>query len=395
MPAVNPNVLVWAREAAGLSLQAAAAKLQISAGGDRLAEYEGGLRAPTTPMLKKMAKAYRRPLLTFYLSAPPTRGETGEDFRSLPQRETADEPLVSSLLRDVKARQSMVREVIEEEQQEGARELPYVGSMSTADSVASVLASIRDQLAIDRVEFRAQGSIDAAFGYLRTKAEAAGIFVLLIGNLGTHHTNLEVSAFRGFALADPVAPFVVINDQDATAAWSFTLLHEIAHLWVGASGVSGAYGESALERFCNEVASEFLMPAQELPLLDVTAAMPLDLQAERITAFAQERLVSRSMVAYRLHRANRISFTQWEVLAQRFRIEWRALREEQKARAREKSGGPTYYVVRRHRLGAALLQLVDRTVTLGLLSPTEAGTVLGVNARSVAPLLSVVHRQVA
>lgn len=395
MPAVNPGVLSWARQTAGLSLEAAAAKLQIAAGGSRLAEYESGARAPTTPMLKKMAKAYRRPLLALYLAAPPARGETGEDFRNLPQRETADEPLVEALLRDVKARQSMVREVIEEEQPEGVRQLPFVGSMSPGHGVTRVLASIRDVLGIDRAEFRAQGSIDAGFGYLRTKAEAAGIFVLLIGNLGTHHTNLEVSAFRGFALADSTAPFVVINDQDARSAWAFTLLHEVAHLWVGASGVSGAYGESALERFCNDVASEFLVPATELPLLDVTAEMPADSQADRITAFAQERLVSRSMVAYRLYRANRITFAAWEGLATRFRGEWRNHREEQRALARERSGGPTYYVVRRHRLGAALLQLVDRTVTLGLLSPTEAGTVLGVNARSVAPLLSTVHRQVA
>lgn len=394
MPAVNPEVLVWARETARLSREAAAAKLQIAAGAARLGEYENGVRQPTTAMLKKMAKAYRRPLLALYLTTPPPRGETGEDFRNLPQRDTADEPLVAALLRDVKARQSMVREVMEEEQPEGARRLPFVGSMNMDHGVALVVASIREQLGFDRVEFRAQGSVDAAFGYLRTKSEAAGIFVLLIGNLGTHHTNLEVSAFRGFALADPVAPFVVINDQDARAAWSFTLLHEIAHLWVGASGVSGAYGESALERFCNDVASEFLVPAVELPLVGVTADMPADLHAERITAFASERLVSRSMVAYRLFRANRISFAQWEGLATRFRGEWRAVREEQRIQARERPGGPTYYVVRRHRLGAALLQLVDRTITLGLLSPTRAGTVLGVNPRSVAPLLTTVHRQV-
>lgn len=395
MPAVNPDVLAWARQTAGLSLEAAAAKLHIAAGAGRLAEYESGARAPTTPMLKKMAKAYRRPLLALYLAAPPARGETGEDFRNLPQRETADEPLVEALLRDVKARQSMVREVMEEEQAEGARQLPFIGSMSTAHGVTRVLASIREELGIDRVEFRAQGSVDAGFGYLRTKVEAAGIFVLLIGNLGTHHTNLEVSAFRGFALADPKAPFVVINDQDARSAWAFTLLHEVAHLWVGASGISGAYGESALERFCNDVASEFLLPAADLPLLDINAEMPVGLQAERITEFAQERLVSRTMVAYRLYRANRIPFIQWENLAARFRLEWNRLREERRALARERSGGPTYYIVRRHRLGAALLQLVDRTVTMGLLSPTEAGTVLGVNARSVAPLLSAVHRQVA
>jgi len=35
-------------------------------------------------------------------------------------------------------------------------------------------------------------------------------------------------------------PFIVINDQDARAAWSFTALHEVAHLGLGTTGVSPA-----------------------------------------------------------------------------------------------------------------------------------------------------------
>lgn len=393
MPAVNPEILTWARETSGLSLDDAARKLQIAAGGERLAEYEAGSREPTRPMLVRMAKTYRRPLVAFYFSAPPAKGDRGEDFRNLPQQHTDIEPLVDAVLRDVRARQAMVRSVMEEE--EVAVPLPFVGSMSMADGVGPVLASIRETVGIDRTEFRSQGSAQAAFGYLRTKIEESGVFVLLIGNLGSHHTNIDVSAFRGFALADPVAPFVVINDQDARAAWSFTLLHELAHLWVGASGISGSYGESALEKFCNDVASEFLLPAIELPALDVSDQISRDQQIDLITRFARERLISRSMLAYRMFRAGRISRFDWTELAATFREQWQTQRTEQRDRNRERPGGPDYYVVRRHKLGAALLQLVDRTVTEGLLTPTKAGKVLGVKARNVAPLLSAIHGQVA
>lgn len=395
MAVVNPENLVWARSTAGLSTDAAAQKLQITAGANRLAEYEAGERRPSPSLLKRMAKVYRRPLLAFYLQVPPAPAELGHDFRNLPQRDTVDEPLVNALLRDVRSRQSLVRNAMEEEQPEGVRRLHFVGSMTMQDGVRRVLASIRETLEIDRVEFRAQGNVDAAFSYLRTKAEEAGVFVLLIGNLGTHHTNLEVSAFRGFALADQAAPFIVINDQDARAAWSFTLLHEIAHLWVGATGVSGAYGESMLEKFCNDIASEFLVSVMELPELDVNGDMPIELQAERISDFARERLVSRSMVAYKLFRANRISQVRWESLVNQFRTDFQAQREAQRARARDQTGGPNYYVVRRHRLGAALLRLVDRSIANGILPPTKAGRVLGVNPRSVAPLLSTIHRGLA
>src|SRR3546814_16138482 len=73
-------------------------------------------------------------------------------------------------------------------------------------------------------------------------------YVLLIGNLGSHHSAIDIDAFRGFALADPIAPFVVINDRDAKTAWSFTLLHEVAHLWIGATGVSGGHFEGSTEQ---------------------------------------------------------------------------------------------------------------------------------------------------
>lgn len=392
MPAVNPDVLEWARTTAGLPLPDAAAKLQI-ASPERLAEYEQGTRQPSSPMLRKMAKAYRRPLLTFYLSQPPTKGETGEDFRNLPQRDTPSEPLVDALLRDVRARQSIVRSVLEDEQQDEPRRLPFIGSMALDQGVRPILTSIEQTLGIDRAVYRAQGSYDAAFNYLRAKTEAAGIFVVLIGNLGTWHTNLEVSAFRGFALADPVAPFVVINDQDARAAWSFTLLHELAHLWLGATGVSGAWGEGRIERFCNDIASEFLLPSRELSALEVSEDMPIDVQVDRINEFARVRFLSRSLIAYRLLLADRIGRARWRDLADRFRAEWHASRDADRERARQRDGGPNYYVIRRHRLGASLLRVVGRALGAEILTPTRAARVLGVKARSVPLLLGPAHRE--
>ncbi len=70
-------------------------------------------------------------------------------------------------------------------------------------------------------------------------AKRAGVLVLVLGNLGSHHTDLGVEVFRGFSLADDLVPFVVVNPKDSAAARCFTLLHELAHLWVGEPGISG------------------------------------------------------------------------------------------------------------------------------------------------------------
>jgi len=332
-----------------------------------------------------MAKAYRRPLLTFYLAAPPRIGDRGEDFRTLPERQATTEALVDTLVRDVRARQSMVRAIVEEEEEAGP--LRWVGSARLDAGVGSVLAAIRQTLGVDLADYRAQPSPEAAFAFLRGKVEAAGVFVLLIGNLGSHHTAIPVDAFRGFALADRFAPFIVINDQDAKTAWSFTLLHELAHLWLGATGVSGGLPESRIERFCNDVAAAFLLPNPELEFVGIDRHANAEEVARLVSDFAKERHLSRSMVAYRLFRAGKIDEPLWRALTARFREEWLA----QKAAKRERKGssGPDYYIVRRSRLGSALLHFAARHVNGGTLTPTKAGKVLGVKPRSVAPLLNV------
>lgn len=388
---VEPSILQWARESAGLSLEDAAARVGINAargisGADRLLALETEKGEVSRPVLLRMAKIYRRPLVSFYLGEPPVRGDRGEDFRTLPDRHTGGEPLVDALVRDIRSRQAVIRAVQVEEEE--AEPLPFIGSMSRNDGVGPVLASIRKVLGLDLAAYRAQGSADAGFALLRSRVEAAGIYVLLIGNLGSHHSAINVDAFRGFALADPIAPFVVINDQDAKTAWSFTLLHEVAHLWVGATGVSGGHFEGAIEQFCNDVASSFLLPQRELDQLLITRTTDLIEATQLVSDFAEQRLVSRSLVAYRLFRADKISERIWRVLTDRFRAEWLQNRAAQRERARGMDGGPNYYIVRRHRLGAALLSFVARNMSEGVLTPTRASKLLGVKPRSVHTLLS-------
>jgi transcriptional regulator with XRE-family HTH domain len=225
MPSVNPEILSWARETAGLSLKEAAEKLGIHDRGgvnaaQRLASLEAGEDTPTRPILVRMAQKYRRPLIAFYMSNVPKKGERGQDFRTLPAGHSgAADALLDALVRDIRARQSMVRAVLEEVEE--AEPLPFIGSARMGDGVDAVVISIRRRLDLDVASLRTVASAEEAFGLLRSRAETSGVFVLLIGNLGSHHTAIDLDTFRGFALADDVAPFIVINDQDAYAAWSF------------------------------------------------------------------------------------------------------------------------------------------------------------------------------
>ena len=354
---------------------------------DRLAELEDGTAELTRPTLVKMAKQYRRPLLTFYLSAPPRKGDRGADFRTLSPDEhsPAYDALVDTLIRDMQARQSMVRAALEDEDE--AEPLAFVGSRQMSDGRETVLRSLRTLIGVDTETYYGQPNADAAFGLLRRAAEDAGAFVVLQGNLGSHHTAMDTNIFRGFSLADEVAPFIVINDNDSRAAWSFTLLHELAHLLLGQTGVGGARVENQVERFCNDAAGEFLLPERHFIALDVTRGMELEATAELIEEFARDRNLSRAMVAYKAYRAGRIEYPVFDALSSRFREQWLQDRNSQRQRAREREDGPDYYVVRRHRIGDGLVGLVLRMMDAGALATSKAAIVLGLKPTQVHKLI--------
>jgi Zn-dependent peptidase ImmA (M78 family)/transcriptional regulator with XRE-family HTH domain len=395
MPKVNPEILRWARESAGLSLEQAVQKLDISdargvAATDRLAALEAGAVEPSRPMVVRMAKQYRRPLLAFYLPSPPRKGDRGQDFRTLPEDYSpSNEAILDALISDLLARQALVRAALEDEDE--STPLAFIGSASLADGVTAVVTRLRAALNLSLSDFRAAGGPEEAFRLLRRSTEGLGVFVVLASNLGSHHTALSLETFRGFAVADPIAPFIVVNDQDSRAAWSFTLLHELAHLWLGYTGISGGgIPDRDVEQFCNEVASEFLVPSEELSTLLEPEGTPATLE-ERISEFSAARNVSRSMVAYKLYRRGLISIDQWLRVSALFRRAWLEQRERRREATREESGGPSYYVVRRHRLGDALLFTTARLLAAGALTTTKAGRVLGVKPNNVQALMAGVR----
>ena len=264
MQSVNPDILVWARETAALTPCEAVHKLGIKAAHgveplDRLAQLETGKVAPTRPMLAKMSKIYRRSLLTFYLSKSPPSEELGEDFRTLPDTPaSADTALADAVLRDIRVRQTLVRNVMEEEDE--ARVLEFVGSAQIEGGAKALATSISKMTGFELAAYRECSKIADAVTYLRDRAESVGVFIIFFDNLGNYRTEISVDVFRGFALADNVAPFIIVNANDSKGAQAFTIVHELAHLWLGLTGVSGRLAGRRVEKFCNDVASAFLLP---------------------------------------------------------------------------------------------------------------------------------------
>ncbi len=141
-----------------------------------------------------------------------------------------------------------------------------------------------------------------------------------------------------------------------------------------------------IERFCNDVAGEFLLPRADVLSIQV-AGLDLDAQIAVIAEHAKYWRVSRPLVAYGLYKAGCVSLENWKALDTSIRMQWIDERRREKDQSKG-SDGPSYYVVRRHRLGRAMLNFARHYTEAGTLSPSKAAKVLGVKPRAVYPLLA-------
>ena len=278
---------------------------------------------------------------------------------------------------------------------------------SYATRVFDVARSLLDEILgtdCDVAAYYQQESPNEAFKLLRTRVEDAGVFVLLQGDLGSYHSEIGVRRFRGLAIADLVAPFIVVNDRDSRTAWSFTLLHELTHLCVGITGVSGPsntsvfedqstdvdehYRARILEQFCNRVSSDWLLPDAILNSVEVTEYHDVNTVKEKIDSFARSKKLSHTMVAYRLALSGRINQRLFFNLCDSYHDHWqRSKIREKQQRRQSSSGGPSYYTVRRHRIGNKLLDFSLRMLYSRALSTTKVASVLRVAPRNVGKLL--------
>ena len=210
------------------------------------------------------AKATHTPVGYLLLDEPPEIDIPISDFRTVG---SAGVNLPSPNLLDTiylcQQRQEWYREEV---QFMGEQNLDFVGSMSLDDNVESAARRIGTELKFSDEPRQRRGSKDGIRRHLVDEAENLGILVMVSGVVGNSTSRvLDVCEFRGFALADPWAPLVFVNGKDGKGAQIFTLVHELAHIWLGRSAVSDNSVKDTptydVEQWCNAVAAELLVPA--------------------------------------------------------------------------------------------------------------------------------------
>lgn len=372
---INPQILRWMRERSGLDVGDAARAASISP--EQLTYWEAGKSQPTFLQAQKLAQALHAPFGYLFLTEPPAENLPLPDLRTVGG---APVPRPSVDLLDT-IRLSLQRQAwyLDHQYNEGTNSLPFVARFATDAPVRAVAADMRAVLGID-VE-KGQRTWEVYFRQLIDAAESVGILVMRSGIVGNNtHRPLDVAEFRGFAVSHPLAPLIFINSADAPAARLFTLIHELAHIWVGSSGISSASPGNGRheEVFCNAVAGEFLAPHDVFTALWAanTASLP-----ERVAELARRFHVSRLVITRRALDLNLVDHATY----------WQHYQAELTAFRNKPGGGGNFYSNASVKNSKRFARAVLTEALSGRLLLRDAGRLLGVQPGKLRLLAGVLE----
>ena len=366
-----------------MSEETAAAKVAVPV--SRLQEWELGTSQPTIRQAQKLAKEYKRPFALFFLPDIPRDFQPLQDFRKIGSKPPSTAPVF--IIREIQQKQAWISDTMRENNEEN---LSFVGKYSIGDNPLVVANYMLSTLGLEPPNYKLNNPIKEWI----EAAESNGIFVSRTSFIRSR-MKLDSEEIQGFAIADPYAPFVFVNSDDWNAPQLFTLVHELAHIWIAETGISNEIGSNpsvvnntnAVELFCNEVAANALIPQNFMLNLPKTTFHSL----QDVFKVAKNLGISSFALLVRALNLNLISITTYQQLKWVADAEYKAfLRREADKKARqkekEKSGGPNYFLLQLNRNSRLFTQVVLDAFRGGRIEPTQASNLLNVKVNNFQKL---------
>ncbi len=382
---ITPNVLKWARESARMTEEIAAAKVSVTV--EKLKEWETGTNQPTIRQAQTLAKSYKRPFALFFLPEIPRDFQPLQDFRKSGSKSLTTSSIF--IIREIQQKQSWISDVYSENQEE---KLSFVGRFNINDNPQKVAKDILTTLNINPAFYKSENPIKEWID----AAESKGIF---ISRTSFIHSRLKLDSeeLQGFAIADPLAPFIFVNSEDWNAPQLFTLVHELAHIWIAQTGISNEVEPDLKEKdkfhpvelFCNEVAANALMPKEIIFNYEAKSFA----SSKEVFKIAKQLGVSSFALLVRALNLEIISTSEYKKLkiqADSDFAEYLRREAEKKAKQKEKEkpGGPNYFLLQLNRNSRLFTQTVLDAFRGGYIEPTLASNLLNVQVNKFQKLES-------
>lgn len=252
---ITPSVLEWAIKRAGVSAESIHKKAE---------QWVSGKARPTFKQAVDIAKTLQIPFGYLWLKEPPKEQEIIPDLRTIGNGGLAQIPLeLKTVVNDVKQKQEWFKEYAKTN---GILKCEAIGRFKGSDDTQEIADDVTARLEIQDLVGSGCDK-DRMLKNLIEKIEKLGILVMRNSILrGNTKKKLNLDTFRGFVIFDEFAPLIFINTNDSKAGQIFTLMHEVAHLWIGQSGISDSdiRENNKIELACNEIAAKILMPKTKI-----------------------------------------------------------------------------------------------------------------------------------
>lgn len=340
----------------------------------KLADWLSEGPYPTVKQLAEFAKAAHIPFGYFLLDKLPELKTGIPLFRTnkaLPFEDYSDE--LRDTIRIIQSRQEWLREYLLSEK---ATPLSFVNSFNVTDNPSVVAQAIRQTLHLSEDWADSMPNWKKALKHLFHKIEEAGILLTINGVVENNtHRPLNPDEFRGFVLSDNYAPCIFINGKDFTAAKMFTIAHELAHIWLGKSAAFDLQfmrpSEDTAEKFCNQIAAEFLVPKHLLQRKwEQIISSP-----EPIEEVARQFKVSQIVAARRLLDTRKLTLEQFFEFYNDYQTRWQALQKTKKP-------GGDFYNTQYYRVGKHFFRQVSIAAKAGKLLYSDAYKLTGLYGKT-------------
>lgn len=370
---VNPSLMLWARQRASLAVEVVARKVGTTV--EKVIAWEQGIALPTFRQAQKFAHHVHVPFGYLFLDEPPHETLPIPDLRTIGdqavrQPSTEFRDTINEVMRKWEWFNEFSRE-------QNFNRLSFVNKFSMGAATPSDVAKDIQQTVGINDELRCNAaSWEDFLRLLIRRAEEHGIWILRNGVVGNNtHRPLSVEEFRGFVISDDLTPLIFINGKDSKAAQIFTIAHELAHIWIGESGITNLSLTtnravlSRVEKFCNDVAAELLVPEAVFR----TAWDENQNLSDNAARLARRFRVSSVVAARRAVDLHFVSLDDYWLFYNEQREQWQRAQEERS------SGGGDYYLTIKARNGEKFSRSVLASAYSGKLLFRDAASLLGIS----------------
>lgn len=355
---INPTLLTWAITRAGFDME------QFLNNHPIIQKWIEEVKKPTVKQLEDFANKVHIPFGYLFLPEPPKESIPFPFFRTGNINTEKVSLNVFDTIQILQRRQDWITDYLIDNEH---KPLAFVGKFDKNANANTVVVNMRNTLGLHPNWACDFATFEDTLNFITHKIEEIGVFINFNGVVENNtHRPISVSECRGFVLVNQYAPFMFINAADAKAAQLFTIIHELAHVWLGES--AGFDNQNLLpandpiEKLCDAIAAEFLVPASSL--IDIWKDKPSIDYARRVFKVSPVVIGRRAMDLGLITRGE-------------FFVFYNAYMESYRQKKEKQGSGGDFYATARKRVSVSFASVVNQAVNQNKLLYRDAYKITG------------------